>query len=67
MRCENLGESFSKATGDICVITYHFGHVKLIWNWFLLFDHPADLNLNRVLIPPKVLKSEATTHFSSEQ
>lgn len=67
MHCENLEESFSKATGDICVITYHIFHAKYFWNWFLLFDHTADLKLNRVLIPPKVLKSEATAHFSSEQ
>lgn len=66
MHCENLGESISKATGDICVITHHIFHAKLIWNWFLLFDHP-DLKVNRVLIPPKVLQNEAIVHVSSEQ
>lgn len=66
MHCENLGESISKATRVICVITYHIFHAKLIWNWFLLFVHPSDLKLNRVLIPPKVLQNEATVHVSSE-
>lgn len=62
-------EKFCQSYCDWINLCGHFSYFScwVIRTWLLLFDLSADLRPNRIWIPPKVLKNEATAQFNSEQ